>query len=460
MLRWLPFVLLLWACGDDAAPEARCDPPAPSAPGECASDAECGAGDVCRLGPGGVDGEPATLACGAPTAGGEPGDACVVASGCARGLCAMAGTCVAACRDASDCRASERCAIVWLRTDADEARSRWACTPELSLPAGVLGSVEARVAPAGASEVVVAGGADPVWIALRGCGAQVSATSLTADGRSLWPGDPAANPVWSGGSVITALVPNGPAVAPAGALALGVESTAAGLLEVARVTAPAGAGGVLDLDLFYVGVRGLEVADPLPEPVASAVERAAELLSAAGITVGVVRQHQVIGALEQRLRIVDFTTPRVSEELDELMSLSAGVAGPSVAVFLVRSLDFHLALSGGVPGPLGRPGRPGSGIALGAEVLTGDSELGRALAHELGHHLGLFHTTEADGSSIEPLPDTPTCPAEADVDGDGTFAADECDAADGGNLMFWALDGGGALSADQARVLGAAPILR
>jgi len=35
------------------------------------------------------------------------------------------------------------------------------------------------------------------------------------------------------------------------------------------------------------------------------------------------------------------------------------------------------------------------------------SPMARTLAHETGHSLGLFHTTEASG--VDPLPDTPQC---------------------------------------------------
>jgi hypothetical protein len=72
--------------------------------------------------------------------------------------------------------------------------------------------------------------------------------------------------------------------------------------------------------------------------------------------------------------------------------------------------------------------------------------------------MGLFHTSESDGTSIEPLSDTPVCSARHDQNQDGMLTAAECAGVDGDNLMFWS-GHGTALSAQQREILRGSLVL-
>ncbi len=63
--------------------------------------------------------------------------------------------------------------------------------------------------------------------------------------------------------------------------------------------------------------------------------------------------------------------------------------------------------------------------------------MGETAAHEMGHFLGLFHTSEYTGSSHDPVVDTPECSGSRDVNGSGSLEVEECAGLGDDNLMFW-----------------------
>jgi hypothetical protein len=111
-----------------------------------------------------------------------------------------------------------------------------------------------------------------------------------------------------------------------------------------------------------------------------------------------------------------------------------------------------LGAAGGVPGPIGTPGTTGSGVivAIDPRRSTGwlsageidHAAIAQTIAHELGHQLGLRHTTERDGSAHDPLSDTPECSIAFNIDGTDSeghvlLSAEECADQDGRFVMFW-----------------------
>lgn len=165
-----------------------------------------------------------------------------------------------------------------------------------------------------------------------------------------------------------------------------------------------------------------------------------------------------------------------------------------------------LGVDGSIPGPSGVPGTinggavvgvfPGPGGLFGRErsagacsapggpnvAQCGTDALALVSAHETGHWLGLYHTTEADGTVFDPLSDTGTCAclqcapfplrsrcAERNATGQPTFMLSSyCTGqhprcGGGRNLMFWLFDprlASGETSRQQGDVMRRNPAVR
>ena len=445
----------------------------------CMADRDCTGlacvGDAARAG---EDLAPMPLRCGAVGPGVPDGEQCDRNEDCGRGLCVVAGTCVAPCIDDADCASTHRCGPVHVRSGAAALQPLRACVSRFDVPAGAVTSEIdlGRVltgSPMGdfvdlpavtSSTAVMLTGTGPTTI-LNSIETRDASPIVLFDYDGLsYEGPPPLNPTYPEGEPIVIFLPNGPRglVSPAGYRAR-ITSAAPGSLTVTTVTTGE-PGSLLHLDLYYVGPRGLEpVGDRGPRDVAAAIAVAEEILSRFGIRIGSVRQHEVVGRLRDRYAILESDDDFDMPELSELFRLSAGAGRPSVNVFFVRQMDLALGIAGGAPGPQGVHGTAGSGVAIAVDLhrepgLPFDLDMGRTLAHELGHYLGLFHTSEVDGLILEPLPDTPECDYHHDADGDGYVLPEECEDAGADNLMFWAASGD-TLSAQQGDVIRRMPVL-
>ena len=117
----------------------------------------------------------------------------------------------------------------------------------------------------------------------------------------------------------------------------------------------------------------------------------------------------------------------------------------AITVFFIQDFleEGTLGIAAGIPGPNGVSGTAGSGVLVSVDSHLDDNfenvltdMMGETLAHEVGHQLGLFHTTEAEGTEHDVIDDTPECTTAFD-DGDGELTAEECVDAGGRNFMFW-----------------------
>lgn len=153
----------------------------------------------------------------------------------------------------------------------------------------------------------------------------------------------------------------------------------------------------------------------------------------AGITIGDIDFRDVEGA--PHLGVIDDY-----DELTELLSIPDAERNGRIGAFLVEQIDLAnegviLGLAPGAPGPAFVPNGPHSGVVVSFLALDsgGARQLGETLAHEIGHYLGLAHTTEADASDHDPIPDTPEC---TNVQG-GYASPQGCANQDAFNFMFW-----------------------
>ncbi|MBK8213581.1 MAG: hypothetical protein IPK71_07480 [Myxococcales bacterium] len=199
-------------------------------------------------------------------------------------------------------------------------------------------------------------------------------------------------------------------------------------------------GGALDMHVYLP--RGLVVEDPGSPHVVDAAraERDASIEArldafyrALEATTGIVRGDVTFHDVDPSFRRI--ATKRA---LDAAFAASAGVVADghqSVHVMLTNELAFGngtWGVASGIPGAATRTGTRASGVAL---ALTGDnfaSADGLALLHEVGHFVGLNHTTELVAGYADPLADTPSCSETIDRSRPSTFAS----CPDKDNLMF------------------------
>jgi len=182
-----------------------------------------------------------------------------------------------------------------------------------------------------------------------------------------------------------------------------------------------------------------------------------------GITINVNSTITVAGT--QYDAIVDDVTNVTTAEL-----ITRGAAD-TVNLFFIPDFSTTqgmgtLGFASGIPGALGIKGNR-NGVLIGMAGHLRDNTLqtttmGETVAHEMGHWLGLFHTTEETGAQFDPLNDTSECTkATFDTDGFAGMSAEECQNVDGTNLMFW-VSGDTipqrTLSAEQKRIIVNSPI--
>jgi hypothetical protein len=235
-----------------------------------------------------------------------------------------------------------------------------------------------------------------------------------------------------------------------------------------------GLAAALDVNIFLVALPDYTGAgDPA---LAALIDAFRTSLSHLGLTLGEVNVVELTGEPAATLTYVgvneDVNANGQPDDMERLFALSGDVGNRYLNLFLVRSIGAGggiLGIAGGIPGPQLVQGTVHSGVVV--TTFGGLHELHPAdvtlqadtMAHELGHYLGLYHTTERGGTWFDPIGDTPECAAATyDKNRDGVVSAAECENRDGPNIMFWSAAAYPQVttSADQRYVLSVAPATR
>jgi hypothetical protein len=299
--------------------------------------------------------------------------------------------------------------------------------------------------------------------------------------------------------------------------------SASGSYDVTVLGRPAAAGGgvpaagALQIAVHFATTATGVTGSPLPEDpallaqdpdVARLGATLAGLFGAAGVTAQVSFHVLPVAVRNQFANGINVDEAGPCSQLSQLFQSGPQSVPPpppsAVNVFLVSTLhggtdpngNVVVGIDGSIPGPGGIPGTVASGAAVGSGDLRavpvgnagacaaagpdfvncGDDRTAYILAHEIGHYLGLYHTTESDGASFDPLRDTPQCAcrqcsatpqscgtANAQVGVDRCLSRATGSTCRGGDdLMFWQFSrtsSRGALSPEQGEVMRANPLV-
>ncbi|MEZ4460998.1 MAG: M12 family metallo-peptidase [bacterium] len=174
-------------------------------------------------------------------------------------------------------------------------------------------------------------------------------------------------------------------------------------------------GTTLDINLYFVGTSVTASAAQSNNNVRQVVDVVKRIYASMGVTANVSNYFDATETVSAKYGIL--------RDFNDVYNLVATSTPPgttpaenlSVNVFLIEDFNISeapglLGVSTGIPGMAGLHGSSGSGLVFSTASLGSDNtQLGQTMAHEIGHFLGLRHTTEHYGSAHDPISDTPEC---------------------------------------------------
>jgi len=261
--------------------------------------------------------------------------------------------------------------------------------------------------------------------------------------------------------------------------------------------------GTLDVAFYLVGAGSLTSATAILDVhVKRLVSSLSSLYAAAGLCLGTVTFYDVPAWAQSRYGTgIDADKEGPCDNLDQMFTLAQ--PGNTLNYFLVGQIASTgtggtvVGIDGTIPGPSAVGGTIHSGAAVSAADLSsgactggldlincGADRVAYIAAHEGGHWMGLYHPTEADGESFDPIHDTPTCGCEAcattkDLPNCATagktprpampafvfpesclMSSGQCGGGD--ELMFWQLSEGiaqGRITSEQSQLMRSNPLV-
>ena len=175
---------------------------------------------------------------------------------------------------------------------------------------------------------------------------------------------------------------------------------------------------------------------------------AGDLSAALSVMSSIYSANGITLSINSTITISDSQYAAVSGTFTDTTTSALVSQGGIAAVNLFFIEDYSGSWSGVLGNAAGIPGSMGianawngvlNSLSAHASGSTLDPQLlGETAAHEMGHQLGLFHTTEQGGTSFDILSDTAECPKSSmDNDSNGQMSAEECEGYGGENVMFW-----------------------
>ncbi len=173
--------------------------------------------------------------------------------------------------------------------------------------------------------------------------------------------------------------------------------------------------------------------------ISAALSVMSSIYSANGITL----------TINSTITISDTQYAAVSGTFTDSTTSALVTQGSTAAVNIFFIEDYSGSLSGILGNAAGIPGSMGianswngvlNSLSAHASGTTLDSQLlGETAAHEMGHQLGLFHTTESGGKEFDIISDTAECPKSLDKYSNSLIqmSAEECEGYGAENVMFW-----------------------